>query len=291
MRIYAEPHTRKETPRITGAISEPATIAQVSGYVDIHAHVLPAIDDGPGDLQASLELLRAAADAGTTAIAATPHLRSDFPDVHVHELSARCGFVREAVEEAGIPIRLVQGAEVSLSWALDASEEELRLASYDQRGTDLLIETPSSNILGFDRLLYEFRARGYRITLAHPERNAQFASHEDLLRSLVDRGVLLQINAESLLGPAGRAGHRRFARYLCTEGLAHIIASDGHRAGRWRPVTELGEAAGPAAELVGPERARWMLEEGPAAVLAGSPLPAPPSIEGARRRRRFFARR
>jgi protein-tyrosine phosphatase len=52
-----------------------------AGYVDIHAHVLPGIDDGPDDLDQSVSMLRAAAASGTDKIVATPHLRSDFPGV------------------------------------------------------------------------------------------------------------------------------------------------------------------------------------------------------------------
>ena len=43
---------------------------------------------------------------------------------------------------AGIDLQVVSGGEVSLLWALDASDEQLLLASYGQRGQDLLIETP-----------------------------------------------------------------------------------------------------------------------------------------------------
>jgi protein-tyrosine phosphatase len=250
----------------------------VSEYVDIHAHVLPGIDDGPGDLEGALDLARAAVASGTTTIAATPHLRSDFPDVHVDELADRCQEIRDALAREGIDLRLHSGAEVSLSWALDATSDELRLASYDQRGTDLLIETPSSNIIGLDRLLYELRSGGYRITLAHPERNHQFPGHESLLRSLLDQGVLLQVNADSLLGAAGRSGPRRFARHLCTHGLAHVIASDGHRAGRWRAVTDLGQSADAAARLGGADRARWMMSSAPSAILEGSGLPEAPPV-------------
>jgi protein-tyrosine phosphatase len=254
----------------------------VSAYVDIHAHVLPGIDDGPRDLEGALELARAALAAGTTTIAATPHLRSDFPDVHVSELADRCRELRGALEREAIALRLIGGAEVSLSWALDASADELRLASYDQRGTDLLIETPSSNVIGIDRLLYELRSSGYRIVLAHPERNPQFARHETQLRALTEQGVLLQVNAESLLGPAGRSGPRRFARQLCTQGLAHVVASDGHRAARWRPVTELAEAAHPAERLIGAARAQWMMSHAPLAILEGRDLPEPPPVTSER---------
>ena len=70
----------------------------MNGYVDIHSHVLPGIDDGPGELDGALAMARAAAQAGTQTLVATPHLRSDFPDVHLDELSERCQAVREAIE-------------------------------------------------------------------------------------------------------------------------------------------------------------------------------------------------
>ena len=63
--------------------------ASLSGLVDIHAHLLPGIDDGPRDLESALEMARAAVDAGIEVIAATPHLRRDFPDVHIEELAER----------------------------------------------------------------------------------------------------------------------------------------------------------------------------------------------------------
>ena len=262
----------------------------MAGFVDIHAHLLPGIDDGPPDLEQALEMARAAADAGIETIAATPHLRSDFPNVRLEELAVRCGSLREAIDRAKIPIRVVSGAEASLTWALEASEEELVLASYGQGGNDLLIETPSSMVIGLDRIIYELHAKGYRITLAHPERNRQLQRNSEPLRALVDQGVLLQVNAESLLG-RDTPGVRRFARHLCREGLVHAIASDGHRAHRWRPVTHLHDALDATVDLVGPERSRWLMRAAPEAIVEGAPLPRAPAIAGKRRRRRFLGRR
>ena len=150
------------------------TIHMIVGYVDIHTHVLPGIDDGPASLEECLAMARAAADCGTATIAASPHLRADFPDLHVHELADRCQALREAIERDGIPIRLVSGAEVSVGWAAEATNERLALASYGQRGTDLLIETPTIKLVGIDRFLYTLQAKGYRVTLAHPERSLEF---------------------------------------------------------------------------------------------------------------------
>ena len=263
----------------------------ISGYVDIHAHVLPGIDDGPPDLAESLAMARAAAGAGTATLAATPHLHSDFPGVHVEELGERCAQLRTELERERIALTLISGAEVSLTWALDASAEQLVAASYCQQGRDLLIETPFSQAVGIDRFLHQLRAKGYRITLAHPERNSRFQRDPSPLQELVEHGVLLQVNADSLLGPGGGRTTKRAARELLTRGLAHVIASDGHRGTGWRPVTRLAEAIDAAAELVGPERAAWMAQAVPAAILAGTELPPAPAIDQSRRPRRFFGLR
>jgi protein-tyrosine phosphatase len=260
----------------------------MSGYVDIHAHVLYGIDDGPPERTDSEEMLRTAAASGTRTIAATPHLRSDFPNVHVHELAGRCEELREWIAAEGLEITLVNGGEVGLVWALDASADDLRLASYGQRGTDLLIETPSTTV-GIEALLYQIRTHGYRVTLAHPERSREFQRNPALLEALVERGIMLQVNADGLLANPRKSPTSALAHKLCLDGLVHALASDSHRAGEWRPVSVIPEAATAAAELVGPERAQWMLADAPAAIVSGSPLPeAPPVV--ARRRRRLWAR-
>jgi protein-tyrosine phosphatase len=260
----------------------------VAGYVDIHAHVLPGIDDGPVDLDGSLQLLRAAAEIGISTIAATPHVRSDFPDVQINELDSRCEAVRAAIERERLAIEVVAGAEVSLAWAIDADDREIRLATYDQRGTDLLVETPSGSVFGLDRMLSDVRGRGIRVTLAHPERSIQFQRDPWPLRDVVHHGVLLQVNAYSLADAPRRSGIRKLAEQLCVEGLAHVVASDGHRAASWRPVTTFARGLEALADLVGAERARWIATEGPRAIVEGREVPDGP--EGTIGRRRGWRR-
>jgi protein-tyrosine phosphatase len=260
----------------------------ISGYVDIHSHVLPGIDDGAPDLAQSLAMARAAAESGTSTLAATPHLHPDFPGVHVDELAGRCERLREELDREQIALELIPAAEVSLTWALDASDEQLVAASYRQGGHDLLIETPFSQAVGIERFLHHLRMKGYRITLAHPERNSRFQQDMAPLRELVEQGILLQLNADSLLGPATGRSAKRAARELLAAGLAHVIASDGHRGTGWRPVTRLAEAVEAAAGLVGPERARWMAGAAPAAIVDGTELPPAPAIDQPRRARRLF---
>lgn len=247
--------------------------------IDLHSHVLPGIDDGAPDLEHALELADAAARQGTWVLAATPHLRADFPEVRPHELASRCDEVRAAIRDAGIDIEVVQGGEAALVWAVNADDDELRAGSYGARGTDLLVETPYAPLTDtFEELLFSLALRGYRILLGHPENNATFQNDPERLRALVDGGVLLQVTARSLLRRDTRHGPRPLAEWLVREGHVHVLASDAHSGGRPRP-PELGAGMAAAAELVGEARARWLVEHAPAAILAGTPLPDPPRAE------------
>jgi protein-tyrosine phosphatase len=254
----------------------------MTGLVDIHAHLLPGIDDGPTDLADSIQMARAAVDAGIETMAVTPHLRSDFPEVHVEELAQRCESLREELAWAEVPLTIVAAAEVSLIWALEADEDALRLATYGQRGTDVLIETPS-DVSGLERLLGGVQARGLRVTLGHPERSYTLQGDPGRIAGLRDQGILMQVNAEAVFGRRRTPAHS-LAKRLCREGLADVIASDGHRASSWRPVTAMSAGVAAAEQLVGEPRAHWMASVAPAAIVAGEEIPEPPPIQLAKRR-------
>ena len=253
--------------------------------IDLHSHLLPGIDDGAPDIERALDLARAAADQGTRVLAATPHLRADFPDVRPEELAARCDEVRAAIRDAGIELEVVQGGEAGVMWAVNAGDEELREGSYGARGRDLLVETPYGPLNDtFEQLLFTLSERGFRLLLAHPENNPTFQRHPERLHELVDGGVLLQVTARSLIRSDQRRGPRPLAEALVRDGHAHVLASDAHSGYHLRPPA-IGAGAEAAAALVGPARARWLVEDVPAAILAGEPLPEQPPAEVAPKRR------
>ena len=245
--------------------------------IDLHCHVLPGIDDGPATDEDSIELLGALQADGAETVAATPHLRSDFPAVKVAELRDRVARLEEAARGRPSPV-IVPAAEVSLPWAIEASDDDLRLASFGQRGEYLLVEAPYGPASPrFDESLRNLRLRGLRILLAHPERNPSYQQDPKRLAALVARGTLVQVNASSILSTKRGSRSRQLAFALLREGLAHVIASDAHSVG-WRPPM-LTAAATAAERAVGP-RAHWMLQDVPAAVLAGADVPAPPAGKG-----------
>jgi protein-tyrosine phosphatase len=230
----------------------------------------------------------AAVDGGIRALAATPHLRGDFPEVRVEELGERCARLREQLMAAAIPLEVFAGAEVSLFWALDARPEQLCLATYGQRGSDMLLETPSDGFM-LERMLAPLLERGLRITLAHPERCRTFQRDPRRLAALAERGVLAQVNAQSLLAPR-RSAVRGCAERLCRDGLAHALASDGHQRGGTRPVEILAAAVDAAARVIGRERARWLAADAPAAIVEGRSLPPAPEVRRPQSSGRWFTR-
>ena len=81
--------------------------------IDLHAHVLPGIDDGARTLEESLDVLRAMEVDGVRAVAATPHVREDWP-TSVARMHAEVGALRDAAAAAGLRIEVLQGGEISL---------------------------------------------------------------------------------------------------------------------------------------------------------------------------------
>ena len=242
--------------------------------IDLHSHVLPGLDDGPDLMEESIDFVRAAAKQGTTVLAATPHLRDDYPDIEVESLAGDVTRLNEQIPR-GVDLEVVPAAEVDVFWAQRASDEQLRLASFEQRGSDILVETPYGAVPpGFEDLLFRISMRGYRILLAHPERNQSFQREPERLRTMVQRGILLQITVPSLLRKDRASRSRKLAIELVREGLAHNLASDSHSGGTFRPPA-LAEGV-KALDDVAPAYAEWLVTEAPASILDGSPLPPAP---------------
>ena len=248
--------------------------------IDLHCHLIPAIDDGPQTMEGALALARAASHAGTQTIVATPHIDHRW-NVAPSDVTAGVSTVRAALEEAGIGLRVVAGGEIALPRLLDltdAEREPLRLGG----GPYLLLESPHTSAAGsFDSFLLDLRRRGEEIVLAHPERSPPFQRRPERLVSLVEAGILCSITAASVTGGFGRVV-RSFALELLREGLVHNVASDSHDAARRGPDLRM-PLAGLERDLPGvANQLDWLTVEAPAAILAGGPLPPRPSL-----RRRF----
>jgi protein-tyrosine phosphatase len=267
-----------------GARSGPPEGYCGAGVIDLHCHLLPALDDGPGSLAGSVEMARAAHDAGIHTIVCTPHMMDRYP-TDPRRVVEQVGQLRDALDLAGVPVAILQGGEIALPYLSRLDDEELRLASVGGAGRWLMLEMPFQGWpISLPQTLADLELRGYGVILAHPERAESIQRAPDRIRDLVGRGALVQLTAASFLGEHGPAA-RRAALMLLAGGVAHFLATDAHSAGPWRP-PELEEGLHAAAEGIDvhPQTLRWMVEEGPAAVVEGRPV-RPPRLTPRRRPR------
>jgi protein-tyrosine phosphatase len=198
--------------------------------VDLHFHLLHGVDDGPADLEESLDLARAAVHAGTGTVVATPHVRPDLGTTDAREILERVREVRSALAAAGIPLTVECGGELGHEMAFDLKADELDLLAQGPPGARwLLVETPFHGIgEDFHAATAELRARGFGVLVAHPERSADAAIGDERdLRSELAAGSKAQLNALSLTGGHGEDA-RRAAWELLHEGLIDVVASDAH---------------------------------------------------------------
>lgn len=238
--------------------------------IDLHSHILPGLDDGARSLDDALGMARAAVDDGITAIAATPHVRSDYP-TSADAMERGVEELRTALAGGGIGLELLGGGEIALDRLDLIGADELARFGLGGSSAYVLLEFPYEGWpLALPSIVLGLRTRGITPVIAHPERSRSVQADPERLRPIALSGALCQLTAASLDGRLGRR-NRDAAFELLERGLAHLIASDAHTP----DIRGIGMSA--AAEAVGdPTLARWLTETVPAAIVAGEPVPAQP---------------
>jgi len=241
--------------------------------IDLHCHLLPEVDDGPETLAESIAMARAAYEDGVRTIVVTPHegpwLRRHSPGAD-STLKEEVRHLEEQVQQAGIPLALYPGLEIELDLDVVARLRAGRAHPLGSGPYVLLELPPYQRVLYLEQVIFEAQLAGWWPVLAHAERYAFVQENPRVLAPLVQRGVLVQVTVRSLTGEVGRAA-RETALRLLRQGLAHVLATDGHSAsGPRRPVLSPGVAV--AACVVGPARAEDMVVKTPQRILLGLPL-------------------
>ena len=206
---------------------------------DMHCHVLPGVDDGPADMEESMEVLREVAGQGVRTLIVTPHYHPGRYQVEGSRVLQTLEQVRAKVREENLPLRLLPGQECyfysGLMKALE-SGEALTLA-----GSAYVLVEFSPEVL-YPEIQYavrSFELSPWRMILAHYERYRCLFGRKDRLEELRDQGVLLQLNFDRLLGKD--LFRRNPWRAHLLEGLVDYLGSDTHGM-KFRP-PHMAEAA------------------------------------------------
>jgi len=235
----------------------------MSGFIDLHVHFLPGVDDGVRTDAEALELLRGLRALGFERAVATPHIRSAYFENDREGLLAAMEAFRGAVgTEAGIP-ELGLAAEHHLDDRVFHRLLEGEGVPYPG-GRAALIELPEAQFpLALDARFFDLQLRGLRPVIAHPERYLPLFRSSDAIRPLLERGAVAQLDLMSLVGKYGR-NQKRAAERMLDEELYTIAASDAHGP-RHLPLVE--RALGVLQKRVSREYFHALVSANPAALI------------------------
>lgn len=236
--------------------------------IDIHSHILAGLDDGAGNTEVSLALLRMAEQAGTTGIIATPHIIEGKDHADWQTIVAGAEELDRLARKDALNIRVYPGAELEMNWDALALLKTGR-SDYCLAGSRyVLIELPANSVPGFaEEFLYEVGIREKVPIIAHPERHRKLAAQPRLLHQWLRNGALAQCNADSFKGKYG-ADAKKYAELLLENNMVHFLGSDAHNIEHRH--TDVGEALAVIAAKAGPEALRRLTCLNPEAIIADS---------------------
>lgn len=245
--------------------------------VDIHSHVLWGMDDGAPTEEVSLEMLRLAAEGGTTDIVATPHSNSEF--VYQPELIAER--IAQLTAKTGGTPRIHKGCDLHLSFdnIVEAMENPSKYSINGHRY--VLVECSDMHITGnMDHVLDQLLTVDLVPVVTHPERNPILQKEPKKLESWVELGCLVQVTALSVLGGFGKRAHVA-AHDLLRKGMVHVIASDAHDPVHRHPKLDTAFAA--VSKQYGADIAELLFRSNPGKIIAGKYVSSDRFVSAAKR--------
>jgi protein-tyrosine phosphatase len=240
----------------------------MSGYIDLHCHCVPGIDDGARNLDESDQILGGLANLGFSRVVATPHMRPGmFNNTKDDLVAAYESFTNHTALHPNWP-----SVELSSEHYFDdvvfQTLMEGRGVPYPG-GRAILLEFYSTDFpLTVDHRLADLRRRGFLPVIAHPERYEPLWKDLEILERLLDVGCVALLDAAAVVGRYGRKAQKS-ARLMLERGLYRAACSDAHR------LFDV-EATAKAIAWINAEYGREELDElftvGPEAILAGEGL-------------------
>ena len=194
--------------------------------VDIHCHILPYVDDGASTLEEAMDLLWMEADQGVTEICLTPHLRHKMFDSSDEKIAEKFAQLSAAAREQRLPIRLHLSREYYYD---DHFRKKLSEGQLLPMGGDILLTefSYSSDFQALRNAAMEELNAGFTPLFAHVERYRAFEEDPNCGKALMEMGVLMQVNADGVMGRNGRKT-KLLCERLIKSGCIHVVASDTH---------------------------------------------------------------
>ena len=194
------------------------------GYVDIHSHILPGIDDGASTLEDTKFLLEEMRQLGFTKVITTPHTMNNVWDNTTETITMALNEVNAVLT---LPFALKAASEYALDESVIQKANNKTLLTIKENY--LLVELSYLNapIQLYD-FLYELQLAGYQIVLAHPERYLYWGNDREAFERLKTFDLHFQLNTLSLLGYYG-SDVKKLALELLDLSFYDFLGTDTHK--------------------------------------------------------------
>lgn len=237
----------------------------MSGFVDLHLHYVPGIDDGVRTVDEAKRMLEGLRALGYVRCVATPHIRSGMFDNRKAGLEKGFREVSEQLAGADIP-ELGLASEHFFDDVFWQLFEQREVLPYPGDSAILVELHPDRWPRGLTDRFFKMQLRGLRPVIAHPERYSPLADDTTPLDALLDAGAMTQLDLMSLVGRYGDRP-RRVAERMLEEGAYDIACSDAHRP---EDIDHVARAIDRLRVLIGNDEANALMATNPAGVLDGS---------------------
>lgn len=195
----------------------------------MHSHLIPGIDDGSKNIDESLAMLGRFQEMGFKKVITTPHVMVDFYKNTSEIILGGLQTVREAAKKVGLTIEIDAAAEYYHDSHLKDLVTRKSVLTFGQNHVlfelSFIDEPP-----GIKETIFEMTIAGYKPILAHVERYPYYLGQWDKIEDYKTRGVLLQLNINSLSGHYGPAV-KKMAEQLIDRDWIDVLGSDCHHLG------------------------------------------------------------
>lgn len=239
--------------------------------IDIHAHIIPGLDDGSMDMGTSIIMAEVAEESGVSAIIATPHANQvrRFENYVSDKLFARADKLRNEIARENIELDIGLGMEIYCTADVPKLLKENKLLTLNGSRYVLVEFGFRTEAAVMESRLYSIMDSGYVPIVAHPERYYDLQDRPEFVDCWISNGIGIQINKSSLFGYFGRGAYN-FSHILLENELVSCIASDAH--GVESRTTEMAEIFDYIAMEYSEEKAELLLSENPRRVFNNEPL-------------------
>ena len=238
-------------------------------FIDMHCHILPALDDGAGNMDKAREMLQIAYEEGIREIIATPHFFASRKSAPVEQIEVTIREVECQMEQWGFQMKLYPGNEIYYRSEVPELLEEGQIATLAGSRYVLVEFDPMTEYSYLRDGILKLDSYGYIPILAHTERYECLWKKKEKLQRVKDHGGLIQVNASSFQGGMFDEMAKR-ARYLMKNDLLDFIGTDAHSTGKRSP--RMKETASYLYKKLGDKKADKILVKNPLAVLKGETI-------------------